>query len=169
MPFLNQLLRPKNPESFRRVLLLVDEFQDTSPIQLALFLKLANCAKAIYWVGDIKQAIYGFRGSDTELMEAILQALGGMRGSKEILGSSWRSTEPLVQIVNEVFKDAFAGSLKPEEIELKPERKEALPDPAFANWILGGKNKGQEVSALANCSTGSIRGMAAERVGELMA
>ncbi|KAF0101158.1 MAG: UvrD/REP helicase [bacterium] len=130
-------------------LLLVDEFQDTSPIQLALFLKLANCAKAIYWVGDIKQAIYGFRGSDTELMEAILQALGGMGGSKEILGSSWRSTEPLVQIVNEVFKDAFAGSLKPEEIELKPERKEALPDPAFANWILGGKNKGQEVSALA--------------------
>ena len=61
-------------------LLLVDEFQDTSPIQLALFLKLANCAKAIYWVGDIKQAIYGFRGSDTELMEAILQALGGMGG-----------------------------------------------------------------------------------------
>ena len=56
-------------------LLMVDEFQDTSPIQLALFLKLARFAKKVYWVGDIKQAIYGFRGSDTELMQAILGEL----------------------------------------------------------------------------------------------
>ncbi|MGI9334341.1 MAG: UvrD-helicase domain-containing protein, partial [Gammaproteobacteria bacterium] len=44
-------------------LLLVDEFQDTSPIQLAVFIKLAALAKECIWVGDIKQAIYGFRGS----------------------------------------------------------------------------------------------------------
>jgi ATP-dependent exoDNAse (exonuclease V) beta subunit len=131
-------------------LLMVDEFQDTSPIQLALFLKLAGYAKAIYWVGDIKQAIYGFRGSDTELMEAILKALPGLGGSTEILGSSWRSRNPLVQIVNEVFTSAFGGTLAPEEIELKAERKEPLGDPAVANWILGGRNKVQEVSALAS-------------------
>jgi ATP-dependent exoDNAse (exonuclease V) beta subunit len=131
-------------------LLMVDEFQDTSPIQLALFLKLASYAKAIYWVGDIKQAIYGFRGSDTELMEAILKALPGLGGSKAILGSSWRSREPLVQIVNEVFTSAFGVTLTPEEVELKAERKEPLSAPAVANWILGGKNKGQEVSALAS-------------------
>lgn len=131
-------------------ILLVDEFQDTSPIQLALFLKLANYAKAIYWVGDIKQAIYGFRGSDTELMEAILKSLSGLGGSKEILGSSWRSREPLVQIVNEVFSSAFDGTLALEEIELKAERKEFSGDLAVANWIMGGKNKGQEVSALAS-------------------
>ena len=58
-------------------LLMVDEFQDTSPIQLALFIKLAQFAKSISWVGDIKQAIYGFRGSDTALMEAILQGTSG--------------------------------------------------------------------------------------------
>lgn len=131
-------------------LLLVDEFQDTSPIQLTLFLKLAQYAKAIYWVGDIKQAIYGFRGSDTELMEAILKALPGMGCAKEILGSSWRSREPLVQIVNEVFSSAFGSVLAPEEIELKAEREEPLDGPVLANWILGGKNKPQEVSALAS-------------------
>ncbi len=38
-------------------LLLVDEFQDTSPIQLALFIKLAGLAKQTFWVGDIKQDI----------------------------------------------------------------------------------------------------------------
>jgi ATP-dependent exoDNAse (exonuclease V) beta subunit len=130
-------------------LLLVDEFQDTSPIQLALFLKLARHAKAVYWVGDIKQAIYGFRGSDTALMEASLKALTHLGGTKEILSSSWRSRAPLVALVNEVFRSAFSETLAPEEVELKVERNEALPEPAFANWLLGGSNKEQEVSALA--------------------
>ena len=40
-------------------LVLVDEFQDTSPI-LAIFLRLA-IAKRSVWVGDQKQAIFGFR------------------------------------------------------------------------------------------------------------
>ena len=54
-------------------LLMVDEFQDTSPIQLALFSRLAALADKVIWVGDIKQAIYGFRGSDPELMQAVFR------------------------------------------------------------------------------------------------
>ena len=133
-------------------LLLVDEFQDTSPIQLALFVKLAQFAKAVYWVGDIKQAIYGFRGSDTALMEAILQALPDMGGEKEILDLSWRSRPVLVTLVNAIFKHAFGETLSPAEIVLKPQRSdktEGLTEPAFANWLLGGKNLSQEKSALA--------------------
>ncbi len=53
-------------------LLMVDEFQDTSPIQLALFLKLSRLADQVIWVGDIKQSIYGFRGSDPTLMTAVV-------------------------------------------------------------------------------------------------
>lgn len=120
-------------------LLMVDEFQDTSPIQLALFLKLARFAKRVYWVGDIKQAIYGFRGSDTELMQAILKALPGMGGTKEVLPLSWRSRPELVQVVNAVFSDAFSNSLPKEEVELKPTRTDALPGPVVANWILGAR------------------------------
>ena len=131
-------------------LLMVDEFQDTSPIQLALFLKLARFAKKVYWVGDIKQAIYGFRGSDTELMQAILKELPNIGGTKEVLPSSWRSRSELVQTVNAVFSHAFAGILSKSEVELKPERKECLDEPALANWILGGKNVNQEASALAS-------------------
>jgi ATP-dependent exoDNAse (exonuclease V) beta subunit len=130
-------------------LLMVDEFQDTSPIQLALFLKLARFAKRVYWVGDIKQAIYGFRGSDTELMQAILKTLPDLGGAKEVLTSSWRSRPELVRITNAVFAQAFSKSLPKEEVELTPMRKDALPGPALANWILGGKNVGQEASALA--------------------
>ena len=121
-------------------LLMVDEFQDTSPIQLALFLKLAGLAKRVFWVGDIKQAIYGFRGSDSELMLSILGSLEKLGGDKQVLPSSWRSRPPLVKLINAVFTPAFANTLSPQEVELKPERAEILTEPAFANWMLAGKN-----------------------------
>lgn len=130
-------------------LLMVDEFQDTSPIQLALFLKLARFAKKVYWVGDIKQAIYGFRGSDTELMQAILKVLPDLGGRKEVLPSSWRSRPELVRMVNAVFSKAFANTLPSDEVVLKPERSEAIDGPVLANWLLGGKNAGDEALALA--------------------
>lgn len=130
-------------------LLVVDEFQDTNPIQLALFLKLARFAKQVYWVGDIKQAIYGFRGSDTALMKAILEALPALGGAKEVLPYSWRSREELVRLVNAVFVPAFAESLPREEVELQPKREERLPGEPVANWILDGRNVGQEATALA--------------------
>jgi ATP-dependent exoDNAse (exonuclease V) beta subunit len=131
-------------------LLLVDEFQDTSPIQLALFMKLAKLAKQTYWVGDIKQAIYGFRGSDTQLMEAVIKALPELGGDKkQILDTSWRSRAPLVHLVNDVFAKAFADSLTSEEVVLKPQRAEKLNNTALAHWLLSGKNKGQRGAALA--------------------
>lgn len=130
-------------------LLMVDEFQDTSPIQLALFLKLARFAKRVYWVGDIKQAIYGFRGSDTALMHAIVAALPALGGQKEVLPASWRSRPELVKLVNAVFTHAFTDSLPSEEVALKPTRGDDLPGAALANWLLDGKNIEDQGSALA--------------------
>ena len=121
-------------------LLLVDEFQDTSPIQLALFLKLSRLDKHTYWVGDIKQAIYGFRGSDTDLMQAVVAALPDMDGHKRILGGSWRSRPALVQVVNEVFVPAFSSSLTTDEVALQAQRSESTNNPALCRWMLGGKN-----------------------------
>ena len=114
-------------------LLMVDEFQDTSPIQLALFLKLARFAKRVYWVGDIKQAIYGFRGSDTELMRAILDELPKLGANKEVLKDSWRSRADLVDVVNAVFVTAFKKTLSKDEIQLQAKRSDALPGAALAN------------------------------------
>lgn len=130
-------------------LLMVDEFQDTSPIQLALFLKLTRFARKVYWVGDIKQAIYGFRGSDTELMQKILESLPELGGVKDVLPNSWRSRSELVQVVNDVFAGAFANTLAHEDVVLEPKRLDPLPGAALANWVLEGKNGGEEDSALA--------------------
>ncbi len=121
-------------------LLLVDEFQDTSPIQLALFLKLSRLARHTYWVGDLKQAIYGFRGSDTELMQSILQALPELGGTKQILSKSWRSRPALVNLVNEVFTQTFSKTLSADEVALAPQRPQQLNDPALVTWVMEGAN-----------------------------
>jgi len=116
-------------------LLLVDEFQDTSPIQLALFLKLSTLARETYWVGDSKQAIYGFRGGDARLMKAVLDFLPG--DGREILGRSWRSVPSLVNAMNAVFGKTFSSAMEREEIVLHPEREEHPSQPSCFRWELG--------------------------------
>ena len=58
-------------------LLLVDEFQDTNPMQLALFMKLARFAREVVFVGDVKQSIFGFRGADPGLGSSRARGPGG--------------------------------------------------------------------------------------------
>ena len=130
-------------------LLLVDEFQDTSPIQLALFLKLAECADECIWVGDIKQAIYGFRGSDPELMNAVIEKLEESDTAVEYLSSSWRSRPALVELTNELFAPAFSDYLKDNQVKLTPELKEQLDDVPLHFWNLEGRNAGLRASAMA--------------------
>lgn len=101
-------------------LLMVDEFQDTSPIQLAIFLRLSQLAKQSIWVGDPKQSIYGFRGADPQLMQAVIEALGGLQ-AENILDRSWRSRADIVHLCNDIFTRAFP-ELSKEAVALKAVR-----------------------------------------------
>ncbi len=91
----------------------VDEFQDCSPIQVKIFDKLSEIVDNSIWVGDKKQAIYGFRGSDTELTTSVMDIVKdneskGLDGcSTEILGNSWRSVPDIVNFTNAVFEKVF--------------------------------------------------------------
>lgn len=82
----------------------VDEFQDSNPMQVRIFQKLSSLIDTCY-VGDKKQAIYGFRGSDTELTTAVADSIE----DKSTLKHSYRSVEPLVNLANTVFTQIFAG------------------------------------------------------------
>ncbi len=109
----------------------VDEFQDTSPIQLALFTRLAECAQEVLWVGDVKQAIYGFRGSDPELVESVVDALQRAGGTiAPPLDQSWRSRRELVDLSSELFVPAFAEGLQlpPEQVALQVAPNRVSPD-----------------------------------------
>src|SRR6202035_496299 len=91
-------------------LLVVDEFQDTNPIQLALFIGLAALVKrCAVWVGDVKQAIYGFRGSDPDLIDAVLDNVTSER--MPTLGITYRARPELVQVFNDLFIPALARDL----------------------------------------------------------
>jgi ATP-dependent helicase/nuclease subunit A len=129
-------------------LLMVDEFQDTSPIQLALFLKLAQCARHVVWVGDVKQAVYGFRGGDATLMSAVVNALPKLGGQRETLQVSWRSRPSLVHFVNGVFGNAFAPQ-KPADVQLRSQRLEFPGTAAVEDWLLEGGNADEQYHGIA--------------------
>jgi ATP-dependent helicase/nuclease subunit A len=130
-------------------LLLVDEFQDTSPIQLALFLKLSQLADQVIWVGDIKQSIYGFRGSDPALMTAVVQRVVDEGNPPEILENSWRSTPELVAYTNNLFAAAFSDTLPAEQVVLQSARGSVPDAPTVELWRLSERNKKLRAQALA--------------------
>lgn len=130
-------------------LLVVDEFQDTSPIQLALFLRLADLVKDTHWVGDTKQAIYGFRGCDPRLMEAAEKKFR-QGGVANVLGVSRRHRPELVEFFNSLFPAVFAKAkgIRPDEVKLTAHRKghPALP-PSIELWSASSDRKLKDGSA----------------------
>jgi len=131
-------------------LVLVDEFQDTSPLQLAIFLELSRLAPRSVWVGDQKQAIYGFRGTDPRLMDAVVAEL--LEGEEpETLGHSWRSRPPLVGITSAVFAPAFAaGGIPASRVTLTAARGEPSGlGAAIEHWQLEARNAAQDAAAVA--------------------
>ncbi len=79
---------------------LIDEFQDTDPIQYAIFRKIFGTEKStLFLIGDPKQAIYSFRGAD---IFAYMDAAGDVE-SRFTLGENWRSEPDLIAAINTIF------------------------------------------------------------------
>ena len=96
-------------------LVVVDEMQDSSPVQLALFLRLFQLAGRASWVGDPKQCIFEYAGADPALMDAVLRWTTRAGGNVEQLGDNWRSRSELVDLTSELFACAFASHGMPRE------------------------------------------------------
>jgi ATP-dependent exoDNAse (exonuclease V) beta subunit len=131
-------------------LVLVDEFQDTNPLQLAIFVELAKLAKSSVWVGDPKQAIYGFRGTDSTLIQQILASVedwGGTTGTP--LSASYRSTPALVALANEVFVPAFHPA-SCADTALTAVRASLPGQPQLLNWsfVMGPRKRTISLEAL---------------------
>ncbi len=106
-------------------LVLVDEFQDTSPVQLAAILGLCSVASRSIWVGDRKQAIFGFQGSDPQLMAQAAAAVTEGR-PVDVLGRNFRSRPPLVDFCSTLFARALLrDGVPPEEVRVAA----ACPEP----------------------------------------
>lgn len=103
----------------------VDEYQDCSPLQVKMFDKISDLVERSYWVGDLKQAIYGFRGTDTNLVQNVVsKILGAENSGKETLTHSWRSCRSIVDFTNNAFSRAFSSTLSKDEVVLESVREE---------------------------------------------
>lgn len=102
--------------------LVVDEFQDTNPLQFALVWQLAAAGVPSVVVGDLKQAIMGFQGADPRLFEVLAKQ---NPAECKPLVKNWRSQPRLMEFVNALGPQLFGD----EYIALAPQRKETEAQP----------------------------------------
>ncbi len=86
---------------------LIDEFQDTSLLQWRNLEPMVEEALAtggtLYYVGDKKQAIYGFRGGEAALFDGVKARFSSFPTHTEVLSQNWRSRENIVEFNNLIF------------------------------------------------------------------
>lgn len=124
--------------------LLLDEFQDTDPIQIEIAVLIASDDPragerewydvavrpgALFFVGDPKQSIYRFRRADISMF---LRARRTFTPAPLELSTNFRSAEPVIAWVNAVFGDliCFEEGSQPEYIALQADRSAAPDGPA---------------------------------------
>ncbi len=105
---LHQALKAPNSPLAERIVgqypvALIDEFQDTDPIQWGIFSAIyqSEPQSALTLIGDPKQAIYGFRGADIHTYIAAKETIAESR--RFTLETNYRSDSPIVQSVNALF------------------------------------------------------------------
>lgn len=83
--------------------ILIDEFQDTDPMQMALFEELMKTAESLTVVGDINQSIYGFRGSNTNPFTYLAKNHKEKFEFKS-LPTNYRSTYEIIDVSEDFIK-----------------------------------------------------------------
>ena len=134
--------RPEVRQYFRRRFthVLVDEFQDTDPVQAAVMLLLTadnprerdwrKCRPvpgSLFVVGDPKQSIYRFRRADIVTYNTVKQIIQDTGGAVVTLSANFRSAKPVVDWVNAAFDKFFpatADEMSPAYVPFLVGRKE---------------------------------------------
>ena len=95
----------RNDEDFREQLssrfscVIVDEFQDCNDVQAEIFKLIGK--EYQFYVGDIKQSIYAFRGGNPEIMAGLCKPQSGFEALP--LTNNFRSRQPVIDTVNDAF------------------------------------------------------------------
>jgi ATP-dependent helicase/nuclease subunit A len=108
-------------------LLLVDEFQDTDPLQVGLVKALCGGDLAggkLFFVGDYKQSIYRFRGAKPHVFRQLREQTPA--AGQLSLTLNFRSQPAILDFVNALFHDDLGDGYEP----LRPSRPQVSPKPA---------------------------------------
>ena len=90
--------------------LVIDEFQDTNPLQFSLMWTLHRQGIPMLVVGDVKQAIMGFQDADSRLLAAMAAAHPEACAP---LDSNWRTRKRLMDFLNAASQKLFEGDYQP--------------------------------------------------------
>ena len=113
---------------------MIDEFQDTDPIQYDIFQRIYNkqaseTAHTVFFVGDPKQAIYSFRGADIYTYQKASQNTQ----HQYTLDTNWRSHPNLINALNHLFtlgdNPFFDTSIKYLEVKAGQQQEPSLSTP----------------------------------------
>ena len=104
------------PEVIRRTanryrFFLVDEFQDTNPLQRDILERLSLVSRPrpnLFVVGDRKQSIYGFRGADVDVFRQMSERIESEGGITVELNLNYRSRPELISFFNFFFEKVFS-------------------------------------------------------------
>jgi len=138
----------RRPDLFERLRegiaqVFVDEFQDSSPLQIAIFTALSSIAELSTWVGDPKQSIYGFRNADSTLTLAAARGAAAASGIEtQILSESRRSRLGIINFTNDAFGAVFdaMGLPEAENSFTHTHREESdIPEPPLSVWLAPSK------------------------------
>lgn len=151
---------------------LIDEFQDTDPLQYAIFQRIFGGERhSLFFIGDPKQAIYGFRGAD------IFTYLSAARSASRryTLETNWRSDQELLNGLNPLFM-RHGEPFVFEEIRYhpvhssKPVAAEAPPPPLVFRYLEceaeAGHNQENAARKLANAAAVDIAELHSSRGGK---
>ncbi len=164
--------------------LLVDEFQDTDPLQAELLvllaadepagapvdparvLDLAIRPGALFIVGDPKQSIYRFRRADVGVYREICDRLVARGAARVRLRTSFRSVPAIQRAVNAAFSVHMTGdraSLQADYVELQPARPDHAAQPAVVALPVP-----RALSDRGNVTQGAIAASLPQAVGEFV-
>ena len=110
--------------------MVVDEFQDTNPLQFELLWKLRDAGVPTLVVGDLKQAIMGFQGADPRLFEALIE---NNPADVTPLTQNWRSQPRLMHAINAFGRALFPSN--PKYSPLQPRGQASPLEPLEIVWF----------------------------------
>ncbi len=134
----SKALRKVYQDKFREIL--VDEFQDTNHLQDRL-LECVRRESNVFVVGDFRQSIYGFRGTDVQIfLDKEETFRSAPNGAHVALAENYRSRPPLIDFVNRFFETLWREDALPFE-KLQAFREEERDGPRVERLALQEKEK----------------------------
>jgi ATP-dependent helicase/nuclease subunit A len=87
--------------------LMIDEFQDTSPLQKNILWMIAPANQELFIIGDAKQSIYRFRGADVTVFQNARNEVETLDGRVIGMDTCFRTHTRLIDFVNHIFPSVF--------------------------------------------------------------